>query len=102
MVIKSRSIIWTEHLAHIGAVRNSYVIYVGKPNGGYCFGAVGIGGRILLKFILMKYGVSWIQLDHDTVQWQAHLNMVMNHRVQFKFRECLDQLSDELLTNSTP
>jgi hypothetical protein len=50
----------------------------------------------------MKYGVGWIKLDHDRVQWQAHLNKVMNHQVQFKCRECLDQLSDyQLLTNST-
>jgi hypothetical protein len=102
MMIKSRRIIRAEHLARIGAVRNSYVIYIGKPKERYCFGAVGIGGRILLKWILMKYCIGWIQLDHDRVQWQAPLNMAMNHRVQFKCRECLEQLSDyQLLTNST-
>jgi hypothetical protein len=26
-------------------------------------------------------GANWIQLDHDRVQWQAFVNMVMNLRV---------------------
>jgi hypothetical protein len=66
-----KRIIWTEHLARIGAVRNSYVIYVGRPKGGYWFGAVGIGGRILLKCIFMKYGVGWIRVDHVMSSWRS-------------------------------
>jgi hypothetical protein len=32
-VIKSRSIRWTEHVAHIGERRGVYTVLVGKPKG---------------------------------------------------------------------
>jgi hypothetical protein len=32
-VIKSRRMIWTGHVAHMGEKRNVYRILVGKPNG---------------------------------------------------------------------
>jgi hypothetical protein len=40
-----------------------------------------------LKLILGIHGgesVGWIRLDHDTDQWRAVVNMVMNIRVLYK------------------
>ena len=43
---------------------------------------VGIDGRIILKWIFMKWhgGVDWIDVAHDRDRWRAVLNAVMNVR----------------------
>jgi urocanate hydratase len=47
-------------------------------NGRNHLGYLGIDGRIILKWILKKQVVDWIQLAQDRVQWQALGTMVMN------------------------
>jgi hypothetical protein len=33
---------------------------------------VGLPGRRVLKFILKKYGISWIQSVQDSFQWEGY------------------------------
>jgi hypothetical protein len=45
---------------------------------------LGVDGRIILEWILVKKGwegVDWIHLVQDKEQWRAVVNMVMNLRV---------------------
>jgi hypothetical protein len=42
---------------------------------------LGIGGRLILKWILREIewgGMNWIDLGQDRDQWSALVNMVMN------------------------
>jgi hypothetical protein len=54
--------------AHIGDVRNVYKILVGKSEGRDHSEDLGIGGRIILKWILEKYcgrvwtGFIWLRI----------------------------------------
>jgi hypothetical protein len=65
-------------------------------------GVLGVNGRIILKWVLIKLGVSvdWIQVAQDMVQWQALVSTVMN----IKDREFLWHLSfyQFLKKNSPP
>jgi len=36
---------------------------------------IDVDGRIILKWILKKYGVDWIQLAQDRVQWWVLVNI---------------------------
>jgi hypothetical protein len=43
----------------------------------------GLGGRIILKFVLEKWdgGMDWIDLAQDRHRWPAVVNAVMNLQV---------------------
>jgi hypothetical protein len=45
----------------MGKMRNAYNILVRKPKGKIPFRRSGISGRIILKWILNKQDVEWIQ-----------------------------------------
>jgi hypothetical protein len=42
---------------------------------------LGIGEKILLKWIIEKEGVDWIHLAQDRDLWWALMNMVLNLQV---------------------
>jgi hypothetical protein len=44
-------------------------------------GDVGVYGRIILKWILKRWGLEWIQLAQNKVQWWDFVNAVMHLRV---------------------
>jgi hypothetical protein len=47
-------------------------------------GDQGIDGRIILRWIFMKWdcrGMGWIELAQDMDRWRALVSMVMNFRV---------------------
>jgi len=44
-------------------------------------GYLGLGGRVILKWILKEIGcedVNWIHLVPDSIRWWAFVNIVMN------------------------
>jgi hypothetical protein len=52
---------WAEHAAHMGDMRTAYQILVKKPEGKNHLRDLDIEVKILLKWILQKYGVtSWL------------------------------------------
>jgi hypothetical protein len=59
-----------------------YRVLVGKPEGKNHWGDPGIDGRIILEWILRKwgYGLDWLAQDRD--RWWRVVNAVMNLRVQ--------------------
>jgi hypothetical protein len=60
-MIKSRRMRWVGHVVHMGEMRNAYKILVGKPDGRDHSEDLGIGGRIIIKWILEKSGLGvWI------------------------------------------
>jgi folate-binding Fe-S cluster repair protein YgfZ len=40
-----------------------------------------VNGRILLKWILSKHEVNWIELALDRVHWRALMNTATNFRI---------------------
>jgi hypothetical protein len=54
-VIKSRSMRWAEYVARMGERRCIYRILVGKPGERDHLGDPGVDGRIMLRWIFMKW-----------------------------------------------
>jgi len=48
---------WVGHLARVGERRSAYRVLVGKPEGKNHLEGPGIDGRIILKWISMKWDV---------------------------------------------
>jgi hypothetical protein len=83
-VIKSRSMRWAEHVAHMGEGRGVYRVLVGRPEGKRPLGRPRRGWEDNIKMDLKEMGidgVNWIQVAEDGVQWRAFVNTVMNLRV---------------------
>jgi hypothetical protein len=80
-MIKSRTMRWVRHVARIGAKRNAYTIFVGKPEGKRPLGRPRRRWVDSVKIDLR--GIGWdgmdgIDLAQDRDQWKAHVNTVMN------------------------
>jgi hypothetical protein len=76
-MIKSRRMRLAGHVSRMGAKRNAYRILVGKPEGKR---PLGRSRRRLVENIKMDlrgmgwYGMDWIDLAQDRVQWRALVN----------------------------
>jgi hypothetical protein len=84
-MIKSRRMRWARHVARMGEKRNAYGILVGKPEGKRTLGRTGRRWVDNIKIDLRGIGwddINWIDLAQDRDQWRAHVNTVMNRRVQ--------------------
>jgi hypothetical protein len=63
-MMKSRTMRWAGYVARIGERRCVYVVFVGNPEGD-----PGVGGRIILRFIVRKWdlgvwtGSSWLRIE---------------------------------------
>jgi hypothetical protein len=82
-VIKSRRLICVVDITHMEEIRNAYKL-VRKPERRDNSEALGIGGRIILKWIIEKHRwkvVDWIHLAQDMHQLWALINKVVNLQV---------------------
>jgi hypothetical protein len=83
-VINSRRIIWAEHVARMGEMRNEYNILVEKTEGKRPLGRPRRKWendiRMGLREIVWE-GVDWKHLAQERVQWRAVVNMIMNLQV---------------------
>jgi hypothetical protein len=67
-MIESKRMRWAAHMAGMGEKRNAYRILVRKPKRQRPLEDLGIGGRIILKWILRDMGwggVDWIDIAKD-------------------------------------
>jgi hypothetical protein len=53
-MITSRKMRWAGHVAHVGGVRNSYIILVGNLKGRNHLEGLDVDRKIILKWILWK------------------------------------------------
>lgn len=77
-MIKSRNMRCAAHVACIRLKRNVYINLVGKIED------LDIGWMIMLKWMLKEIrwdSRNWIDLAHNSNQWRALINMVMNLQV---------------------
>jgi hypothetical protein len=78
-MIKSRKMRWAEHVARMG--KNSYRIFVGKPEGKISLGKPRRRSEDNMKIDIREIGwggMNWIHLAQDRNQWRALVNTVMN------------------------
>jgi hypothetical protein len=83
-MIKSRRMRWARHIARMGAKRNAYRIFVGKPEGKRPLGRPRRRWEDIIKIDLREIGwggMDWIDLAQDRDQWRAFENTVMSLRV---------------------
>jgi hypothetical protein len=83
-LIKARRIRWAGHVAHIGEVRGTYNILVGRPEGRRPLGRPRRRWEDNIKMDLKDVGfgdVDWIHWAQDRDRWRALVNTVMNLRV---------------------
>jgi hypothetical protein len=77
--MKSWRMRWLGHVLYVGEMRNTYKVSVGKPEGKNHFRDLGIGGSVILKWILGNRfgGVKWVHLADMDWLW-ALVNTVVN------------------------
>jgi hypothetical protein len=83
-MIKSRRMIWAEHVARMGEKRNAYRILVGKPEGRRPLGRPRRTWVDNIKMDLREIGwsgVDWIYLVQYRDQWRALVNTTVILRV---------------------
>jgi hypothetical protein len=83
-MIKSRGMRWAGHVARMGEKRNPYRILVDKLGGKRQLGTPRRRFVDNIKIYLRETGwggMDWIDLAHDSDQWRALVNTVMNLRV---------------------
>jgi hypothetical protein len=68
LVIKSRGMRWVGHVACMGDRRGVYRVLVRRPEGTNNFQYTGVDGRMILKWIFMKWdeeawaGLIWLRI----------------------------------------
>jgi hypothetical protein len=83
-VINARRMRWAEHVAHMGEVRGTYNILVGRPERRRPLGRPKHRWEDNIKMNLGEIGfgdVDWIHLAQDRDNWQALVNTEMNLQV---------------------
>jgi hypothetical protein len=82
-MIKSRMIVWTEHVKRMGKKSNAYRILVGKSEGKRPRGRTKCKWVDNIKFDLSEIkwnDMHWIDVAQDRDQWRAFVNTVMKLR----------------------
>jgi hypothetical protein len=74
-MIKSRRIRWAGYVARIGAKRNAYTIWVGRPRRRWVDNI-----EMDLREIGWN-GVDWIDMAQDRDRWRTFVNTVLSFRV---------------------
>jgi len=83
-VIKSRSMRWAGHVAHMAEGRGVYRVLVGKPEGKTPLGRPRRRWEDNIKMDLQEVGcggMDWIELAQDRDRWRAVVIAVINIRV---------------------
>jgi hypothetical protein len=83
-MIKSRRIRWTEHVAWMGEMRNTYNILIGNPEGKRLLGRPRRRWEDNVKMDLKEIrwkGGDWMPLAQERYQWRTVVNTVMSLRV---------------------
>jgi hypothetical protein len=79
-MIKSKSMRWLRHVAHMGEERGVYRVLVGRPECKRPLGRPRRRWEDNIKLGLRDIEIdeaNWIQLVQDRVQWWAFVNAVM-------------------------
>jgi hypothetical protein len=84
IIIKSRRMRWTGHVARMGERRNAYRLMVEKPEGKMPLG--GLRRRWVNNIKMDLLGIGWgcvdcISLAQDRDNWRALVNSILNLRV---------------------
>jgi len=84
LVIKSRRMRWTGHVAHMGEERGVYRVLVGKPEGTRPLGRPRRRWADIIRMALQEVGCVYrdcIGLAQDRDRWQTLVSALMNLRV---------------------
>jgi hypothetical protein len=84
IIMKSRRMRWTGHVARMEEKKNAYMLLVGKPEGKRPLGRPRRRCLDNIRMDLLELGwgdVDWIGLAQDRDRWRALVNSVLNLRV---------------------
>jgi hypothetical protein len=76
---------WAGHVVHIGEMKKTYKILIGKPEGMRPPGTPRRRWEDNIKMDIREIGfggVDWIHVAQDRDRWRAVVNTVMNLRVR--------------------
>ena len=84
LLIKSRRMRWSGHVARVGERRDACEVLVGKPEGKRPFGRCRRRREDIIKMDLEEVGwdgMNWIDLALNRDRWRALVNAVMKLRI---------------------
>jgi hypothetical protein len=78
-MMNSRRVRWEEHLACMGEMRNPHKMLGRIPERKMPVGRPTTDGRIILQWIIKKWGqsVDWIHLTQNGDQWHDPVNIII-------------------------
>jgi hypothetical protein len=94
-MMKSRRMRWAGHATCTVDKRTAYRMLAGRPEGNRLLRDQKVGGWIILRCVLERYGVVWTGVAQDRDKWRALVNSVMSLQIPEIVRKFLSSCTTD-------